>query len=423
MASRIRNIFDQYSKPEDRVTHALGHVLDEDPELLKSFLHWGVNYDMEESPVVIVQDTRGDRDSIPDMTLGTPEEFECAFESKIVPGSLNERQLRNHWQRVQPDGSVLAVTPDQDEPELIRQLRQTGIRIQWKRWRDVHNWVAERSDFGRPNVRSQFCDYLIEVESQLQEEGKEVMLTTFHGVHIGKGEHVGGQARAHLRYLRKQLEASGIMRREFPGRREGVGRAVTTNWTSLGLVEATDGGSFNNYPHLTIEFTESAFEAFIVLPHAARQTYRKNARSSTTANWKNVLTEIQQNVSSAGRSPRPTPFIHLAQRHWLSRNAPPEVDGDLRFTLDTLSGTTERVDKGVKPHDGWHALLPGLVAETSPNMEMQIGISYPYERCRDTLRSPKFAEHLIRSIVCLKPFLRLLMEGPGRTRRSRVSAS
>ena len=82
MASRIRNIFDQYSKPEDRVTHALGHVLDEDPELLKSFLHWGANYDMKESPVVIVQDNRGDKESIPDMTLGTPEEFECAWISR-----------------------------------------------------------------------------------------------------------------------------------------------------------------------------------------------------------------------------------------------------------------------------------------------------------------------------------------------------
>ena len=36
--SRLRNIFDQYSQPENRVTHALMTALDQDRRLLSLFL-------------------------------------------------------------------------------------------------------------------------------------------------------------------------------------------------------------------------------------------------------------------------------------------------------------------------------------------------------------------------------------------------
>ena len=40
----MRNLFDQYEQPENRLTHALMTVLDQDRKLLAPFLRWiGVN--------------------------------------------------------------------------------------------------------------------------------------------------------------------------------------------------------------------------------------------------------------------------------------------------------------------------------------------------------------------------------------------
>jgi len=36
----MRNIFDQYTHPENRLTHALMSSLAADPELLRSFVRW-----------------------------------------------------------------------------------------------------------------------------------------------------------------------------------------------------------------------------------------------------------------------------------------------------------------------------------------------------------------------------------------------
>ena len=38
----MRNIFDQYSHPENRLTHALASCLAEDRKLLRRFVGWAV---------------------------------------------------------------------------------------------------------------------------------------------------------------------------------------------------------------------------------------------------------------------------------------------------------------------------------------------------------------------------------------------
>jgi hypothetical protein len=40
MARQMRNVFDQFRQPENRLTHALMCSLYEDPKLLKRFIRW-----------------------------------------------------------------------------------------------------------------------------------------------------------------------------------------------------------------------------------------------------------------------------------------------------------------------------------------------------------------------------------------------
>jgi hypothetical protein len=60
----MRNVFDQYSQPENRLTHALGVCLNEDRALLREFLAW-IDVRPPKSPhALLVEEQRlpGDED-------------------------------------------------------------------------------------------------------------------------------------------------------------------------------------------------------------------------------------------------------------------------------------------------------------------------------------------------------------------------
>ena len=73
----MRNIFDQYSQPENRVTHALVSALNEDRYLLGSFLRKIANEVPPKSPRYLTVDEQ----KIP----GPPEPPEDAKEKKGLP--------------------------------------------------------------------------------------------------------------------------------------------------------------------------------------------------------------------------------------------------------------------------------------------------------------------------------------------------
>lgn len=67
VTTKMRNVFDQYSQPENRLTHALGTVLHEDDAALRFFLDFiGITPPVGKRLVVHEQ-------SLPGMDLGTKE--------------------------------------------------------------------------------------------------------------------------------------------------------------------------------------------------------------------------------------------------------------------------------------------------------------------------------------------------------------
>ena len=95
----MRNIFDQYEQPENRLTHALVTVLDQDRALLSLFLAWlGVasvpakhllSITRQQVPDVVQDDTESvDRKGPPDAAIFDAAIFDAAgfavlFECKV----------------------------------------------------------------------------------------------------------------------------------------------------------------------------------------------------------------------------------------------------------------------------------------------------------------------------------------------------
>src|SRR5262245_57327599 len=103
----MRNIFDQYSQPENRITHALVTALHEDRRLLGYFLHElvGVKALLDKTRLSVLEqqfpgedetdEESAERRGIPDVWIFDDEGWCVVIESKVL-ATVTAAQLRSH---------------------------------------------------------------------------------------------------------------------------------------------------------------------------------------------------------------------------------------------------------------------------------------------------------------------------------------
>ncbi len=126
----MRNLFDQYSQPENRLTHALAICLDEDRTLLRDFLRW-IDVDPAARPGVlqIVEqnlpgeppetEEEAERRGLPDLVIHDNAAWCVLIESKVQSG-LTEDQLQRHRRTLRRRGfesiTTLVLTKSRSSP-------------------------------------------------------------------------------------------------------------------------------------------------------------------------------------------------------------------------------------------------------------------------------------------------------------------
>src|SRR5688572_4443620 len=102
----MRNVFDQYSHPENRLTHALAVCLDEDRRLLDRFLAWiGIRPPSLIKRLTVseqalpgerpISEENAERKGLPDIVIHSSESWALFVESKIE-ARLTDDQLLRH---------------------------------------------------------------------------------------------------------------------------------------------------------------------------------------------------------------------------------------------------------------------------------------------------------------------------------------
>ena len=102
----MRNLFDQYDQPENRLSHALAVCLYEDRRLLNDFLLWmGVTPPRKSSELYVVEQSlpgdllgseqHAERKGLPDIVIHDGDAWCVLIESKIQ-ASLTQDQLSRH---------------------------------------------------------------------------------------------------------------------------------------------------------------------------------------------------------------------------------------------------------------------------------------------------------------------------------------
>ncbi|MGJ5180391.1 hypothetical protein ACQR16_24485 [Bradyrhizobium oligotrophicum] len=414
----LRNIFDQYSQPENRITHALMSALQEDRKLLGLFLREiiGIKPPCEPNKLNVLEqqypgeeqpsEEEAERRGIPDGWIFDNEGWCVFIESKVL-SKFEADQIRRHRRTAERRGfnEITAVAIIANAP-AIRPSETAVIE-----WRNVYAWLCRHAATSAWALRA--AQYLEIAEAKLVEDEKfvEGTLTTFSGFPFGhdhpftylEGKRVLALALGELRG-RRDLCKQLAMNPKAPGRPAITGRQGDAVWDFLSLAPAGEIENFTKYPHLTLGVIAQAVEALVTVPNAVNSTMRRKLIGLGEDGFQQLALRVLENLKPLLRSyPGATPWCRGIQRRYPSQRAVPFVDARIEFDLRTA--VPESGLPKVQPR--WlSAAYSSFVHKEGSNYQMQMGVVFRYDRCSE-LRSVNSLDLIAAAWLACKPLVDL----------------
>ena len=410
----MRNLFDQYSQPENRVTHALATALHEEPKLLRSFLGRvaGVSPPPRAPLCVLEQrlpgdpepDDEHDRGGLPDLWIHDHDErWALLVECKVAAG-LTADQLRRHRRTAEKRGfeelELLTITARPPRAQLPRGVRSVL-------WTEVFTW-ARRHHAADPWAR-RLTDYLQIAERKMSDDGylAEGSLTTFTGVPFGDdAPYHYGEAKRVLRLMMGELKKRPDLRRlgvpkPAHGRKAITGKRAPLVWDYLPLVRGS--ASFNSAPHLTLSLSRDQVGAMVTVPNGMKNERRKRLLEGGEEAFQALIARCGRGLLKvAQRSPGAKPTIYLLQHHYRTQSSRPTQDARMSVDLRTALAEPGRPIDGVKHQPEWLEALHHAYSHRRSNMQIGIGVDFVYS---GPTRSVKVLDLVAGAWKACKPLL------------------
>jgi len=290
MVLEVRNLFDQYEQPENRLSYALAVALAEDHRLRRSFLRRFVNsardmpakIDVAEQRLPGESDTKeeeADRRGLPDICLYSDDSWAVAIECK-VEARLSAAQLVRHRRTLERRGfdhvAVLAVTGKKTTVRIPR-------TIMLHKWTDFYDWAcAERS---KSKWATKFAEYIETVERKLEEDKylTDAKLTHFSGIPFSSDRpYTYLEAKRVLRLAMDELRTRRVLERAVDADLRADSRPAITGkrglgvWDFIRLRVARRASVFTEYPHMTLSISSERFYPHVTIPNGIRGPLRQN---------------------------------------------------------------------------------------------------------------------------------------------------
>jgi hypothetical protein len=399
---KLPNLFDPYEQPENQVTNALLQTLGREPALTKDFVvhllgcrskgESGVSIQLRPSEVKTATSRHA---SIPDGWI-VADDLVVAIESKIVSGSVTSSQISRHVSQIPAPGMLLILSPDQDEPAVLREVpRPPGVEIVWRSWRDVHSWTRE----ARRRNKGKVAPLLLE---NLKEYLEMMEIVGFTGIDLAEGYEYP-RAKAILKALVAALAPS--VASLYPEMRPSDHRPVKDDRTagggSLVWLPFSEADDFTTVPHFTLALFQPFTRIALTLPNGAKPSWR---RLSALLKPRNELSRLLQTFLSGVEKTRreyfPATSLHLYQRHWLQRATSPLSDAEMQCNLATFFPSKQG---RVRRNRGWWQAGIEILREGphGANWELQIAVDYSN---RDPLvQATAFVNEALRVLRLFRP--------------------
>ena len=390
----MRNVFDQYLQPENRLTHALVTALHEDPALLRSFVCWTFDKSprgvgqleiVEQRLPGTLEQEEQKESGIPDAWIHDGKSWCLLVESKIA-SKLENGQLCRHIRTAErlefTTVNLLAI--DVVEPE---RALPSGVRF--RRWSEVYEWLIRRASTSDWACRT--ARYFEVAERKLSNEGylKEGTLTTFTGFAFGRDEpYAYREAKRLLRLAMGELRKRDDLVEELGMDPNGMGRGAITGsqsdevWDYLPLDGAPE--KFTQYPHLTLSVQSDRLVTIVTVPNGIQPRLRKCIVDLGLDGFMDLARDISERLSVVSRDyPGAVPYMEAVQRHYTSQRAEAIYDARIEFDLRTAFGD-DTVRPHVKQQPQWLTAIYKATANRRSNLQLGIGAMFPYGRCPAT---------------------------------------
>jgi len=418
----MRHIFDQYSQPENRLTHALVSGLAKDQRLLKAFILWvtGKRLGKVSKVRIVEQALPGDMEldeveagerGLPDAWIFTDDGWALLIESKVasrIDLAQLDRHLKIASRRGFPDSTLLVLATEDN----LKNLPANVVGVPWNR---LYEWLmvqSEHSDWAK-----QILTYMEVAEAKMVQKAylKEGTLTRFAGIPFSRDYQFNYlEAKRVLGLLMDELKSKQSIHKlgvdpALPGRGAIKAYRGWSVWDFMRLKVSKDAQNFTKYPHLTVGIRADKAVALITLPNAVKRSIRKLVFGQGQDSFNELIFSIARGVSKVMHiDPSVQPYAKVLQRHYPSQSSPPIEDAVLRYDLRTV--IRDGHSKSQKYQPEWLETTYTVMTGKKSNIQFEIGIEIPYQESK-VIHTPKAIDLFEQAFLSLKPFIDLVIKG------------
>lgn len=414
----MRNLFDQYVQPENRLTHALVCALDADRALLTPFLHWAGARDIppvrqlriteQQVPGELVSGDEEEGRGLPDASVFSDAGWALLVEAKVQAG-VSPGQLRRHIATARRYGFetpfLLLISVD-DPPS------QMPARASHRAWRELYSWFRQRAEI---SVWARtFTTYMEAFESRMISLDYSIRgtITMFDGLRFDEDNpYTYREGKRLIRLLgdelekRKDLHKIGVDPRGT--RRDAItGRSGRGVWDFLPLRAARGASSFTAFPHLTLSLRQTEAEAAITIPNGVRGGFRTRLREVGEDGFVKLLETVEKRLRPiVGRSIGSKSLVYALQRHYRSQRSGGEMDARLDVDLRTILPGKRREAK-FQPE--WMRAIYEVATRKRSNIQMGLVVRFRYS-C-PLVRSPAAVDLFAEAWTAMSPILGFVLD-------------
>jgi hypothetical protein len=395
----VRNIFDQYQQPENRLTHALATVLDRDRSLLVPFLKWLGVSDIPSSRQLkineqqvpgLLQENAGaiEQKGLPDLAVFDDSSWAVLLESKVqAPAKLG--QLNRHRETAKrhgyDDSWVIMISVG----SLSWQIPEGEARMIARTWQEVYSWFNHRTT--KSSWAKELVEYMQVFERKMlaQEYNIQGTITVFDGLRFDEDNlYTYREGKRLIRLLGDLLQKRPDLRKLSHDGKIGVdadgsrrpaitGKGTDSVWDFLPINVAHEAQNFTSFPHLTMGIGRSHATAAVTVPNGVKGGFRTKLKSIGLEGFMDIVSQLERDIRPiVQRSKGAKPMIYVTQRHYASQNSMAEVDGRLESDLRTACSSTK---SKVRYQPEWVAAIYQLLTNKRSNIQFGVDVQFNYK--------------------------------------------
>jgi len=322
----VRNVFDQYDQPENRLTHAVMVTLANDKKLVRPFLKLvgvkrapalkNIELGLQRVPGQEVESIKDGKEGLPDGCFFDQDSWAVVIEAKVQAG-ISVNQLKRHRKTSARYGyeHPYVVLLSIDRP---KSLPDWAIHLEWK---NLYRWFSKRT--ADSSWARHFVDYMHVFEAKMIAKDYNIRgtLTMFDGFKFSDAEpYTYAEGKRLIRLLGDELRKRKKLVKALGVDLEATGRTAITRgsngsvWDFLPL-KTGRGKPFTAAVHLSLGIRPQEVGIALTVPNAMRDV-KKTLRNDDAEGLGRMFSQVEKNLRPVLKKVETAkPMIYIHQRH------------------------------------------------------------------------------------------------------------